>query len=126
MPPEIKDQALLLDMLDSARAVSEMVAGMGLQTYAADRRTRRAVEREVEIIGEAARKVSEAFRDAHSQIPWRKIMGQRHKLAHEYGEIEDAILWRVATIHVPELIAMLEPLVPPDAGDQGATTSPLT
>ena len=115
MPREIEDQALLLDMLDSARAVREMVTGMDFRSYSADRRTRRAVEREVEIIGEAARKVSDAFRDAHPQIPWRKIMGQRHKLAHEYGEIEDEILWRVATVHIPELIAMLEPLVPPDA-----------
>jgi uncharacterized protein with HEPN domain len=114
MPPETADLALLLDMLDSARAVREMVAGMHFQAYASDRRTRRAVEREVEIIGEAARKVSEPFRNAHSDVPWRKIMGQRHRLAHEYGEIEDEILWRVATMHVPELIAMLEPLIPPD------------
>jgi uncharacterized protein with HEPN domain len=113
MRPETQDQALLLDMLDSARAVVQMVSGMTYEVYAADRRTRRAVEREVEIIGEAARKVSQTFQDSHPEIPWRKIMGQRHKLAHEYGEIEDAVLWRVATFHVPELIAQLEPLVPP-------------
>jgi uncharacterized protein with HEPN domain len=118
MPREIEDQALLLDTLDSARAVREMVAGMDLQTYAGDRRTRRAVEREVEMIGEAARKVSESFRLAHPQIPWRKIMGQRHRLAHEYGEIEDEILWRVATVHIPELIILLDPLVSPEAGDK--------
>ena len=106
------DAALLLDMMDSARAIVEMVSEMMYTTYVRDRRTRRAIEREVEIIGEAARKVSPACRDAHPEVPWRKIVAQRHKLAHEYGEIEDEILWRVATVHVPELIELLKPLAP--------------
>jgi uncharacterized protein with HEPN domain len=105
MPRETEDQALLLDMVDSARSVVEMIAGMTFDHYVNDRRTRRAVEREVEIIGEAARAVSDGFQQAHPDIPWRKIIGQRHKLDHEYGEIQDEILWRVATIHAPELIA---------------------
>ena len=113
MRPELHDQALLLDMLDSAKAVVEMASGLTEAGYAADRRTRRAVEREIEIIGEAARKVSQAFQDAHPQVPWRKIMAQRHKLAHEYAEIQDEIVWRVATVHIPELIAQLEPLIIP-------------
>ena len=118
MPHSHEDAALLLDMMDSARAIVEMVSGMGYSDYAGDRRTRRAIEREVEIIGEAARKVSEGLQDAHREIPWRKIVGQRHKLAHEYGEIEDEILWRVATVHVPELIDLLAPLIPPNSTDE--------
>ena len=117
MQPEIRDQALLLDMLDSARAVVLMVSGITSTHYSEDRRTRRAVEREVEIIGEAAGKVSKSFREAHPEIPWRKIIGQRHILAHEYGEIEDEIIWRVATVHIPELIALLEPVVPEMGSD---------
>jgi len=113
MPHSDQDPALLLDMMDSARAIVEMVSGMTYEAYAGDRRTRRAIEREVEIIGEAARKVSRAFQEAHPEVPWRRIVAQRHKLAHEYGEIEDEILWRVATVHIPELIALVEPLVPP-------------
>ena len=81
MPRSQEDPALLLDMMDSARAIVEMVAGMTYSAYAADRRTRRAIEREIEIIGEAARKVSAGFQDAHPQVPWRKIVAQRHKLA---------------------------------------------
>lgn len=64
---------------------------------------RSAVERQIEIIGEAARRVSDDFRVAHPEIAWRPIIAQRHILAHEYGEIEDDLIWRVATIHVPEL-----------------------
>jgi len=113
-----RDPALLVDMLDSARAVVELVRGMTYVAYTRDRRTRRAVEREVEIIGEAARNVSEVFQESHPDIPWRKIVAQRHKLAHEYGEIQDEILWKVATVHVPELIPLLEPLIPPLPDEQ--------
>ena len=73
----------------------------------------RAVERAVEIIGEAARQVSDDFRRAHPAISWRPIIAQRHVLAHEYGEIMQERIWRVATTHVPALIAQLEPLIPP-------------
>jgi uncharacterized protein with HEPN domain len=107
------DAAFLWDMLDSARSVVELTAGMNFHQYQQDRRTRRAVEREVEIIGEAARKVSAEFQQAHPDVPWRKIIAQRHKLAHEYGEIQDVILWRVVTIHVPELMEQLKILTPP-------------
>ncbi len=113
MPPELGDPAYLWDMLDAAQAVVRFMAGRDIDAYTADEVLRAAVERKIEIIGEAARRVSESFRLAHPEVPWRKVMAQRHVLAHDYGEIEDDIIWRVATIHVPELIALLEPLVPP-------------
>lgn len=71
------------------------------------------MERQIEIIGEAARHVSKPFRDAHPEIVWKGITGQRHVLAHEYGEILDERVWRVATVHVPTLIEQLRPLIPP-------------
>jgi uncharacterized protein with HEPN domain len=75
---------------------------------------RGAVERHLEIIGEAANKVSEAFRQAHPEIPWRQMIAQRHVLVHEYGEIKHERIWQVATVHLPGLIAGLEPLLPPE------------
>lgn len=111
MQPSIQDQSLLLDMADSPRSILDMVSGITFSDYTRDRRTRRAVEREIEIIGEAARSVSESFKEAHPEIPWRKIVAQRHKLAHEYGEIQDEILWRVVSVHIPEPIKMLQALI---------------
>ena len=101
MRPEESDLAYLWDMLDAVRAISGFV------------RERGAVERHVEIIGEAAGRVSAAFREAHPEIPWRRIVAQRHVLAHEYGEIEHELIWKVATVHIPELIDALDGLVPP-------------
>ncbi len=107
-----EDAAWLLDMLTAAQAVQSFVAGRTFEQYTVDLLFRSAVERQVEIIGEAARGLSEAFKDAHPEIPWRPIMAQRHRLAHEYGEIDDALIWNVATVHVPRLIEQIEPLTP--------------
>ncbi len=72
-----------------------------------------AVERAMEITGEAAARVSAEFRAAHPEVPWRAIIGQRNVLAHKYGEIEQDRIWTVATTDIPHLIGQLEPLIPP-------------
>ena len=71
------------------------------------------MERKLEIIGEAARSISDQFQRDHPEVPWRGIIAQRHFLAHEYGEVRQEKLWRVATTRIPELIAMLTGLLPP-------------
>ena len=57
--------------------------------------------------------MSETFQRAHPEIPWQRIIAQRNVLAHEYGEIEHFIIWKVVITHIPVLIASLEPLIPP-------------
>ena len=106
------DRVYLWDMLTAARAVVEFTRGRTLAEYEANLLLRSAVERQIEIIGEAARRVSAEFQAAHVEIAWRPIQAQRHVLAHDYGEIKHDRIWRVAEKHIPELIALLEPLVP--------------
>jgi uncharacterized protein with HEPN domain len=113
MQPDAADAACLLDMLTAAQAVARHVRGHTFDTYMGNEIVRDAVERKVEIIGEAARSISQAFQDAHPEVSWRPIIAQRHVLAHDYGDIDHTILWRVATIHVPRLIELLTPLLPP-------------
>ena len=112
MQPESKDAAYLWDMLDAARAIQKFVVSRSFADYGADRMLRGAVERHIEIIGEAAIRVSRGFRAAHPEIPWQRIIAQRNVLAHEYGEIDDALVWRVATDRIPELTGQLERIVP--------------
>jgi uncharacterized protein with HEPN domain len=107
------DNVYLWDMLTAARAVESFVKNRTTADYLADLMLRSAVERQIEIIGEAARHVSSTFQASHPEIPWRPIQAQRHVLAHDYGEIRHERLWRVAKVHIPELIRQLEPLVPP-------------
>jgi uncharacterized protein with HEPN domain len=114
MPPEKKlDAAFLLDMLNSARVVLRYVQGRVRGDLDRDEMLRDALERRIEVIGEAARGVSTAFRDAHPEVPWKKITATRHILAHDYGEVNHDILWRIATIHIKELVGQIEPLIPP-------------
>jgi len=116
MPAVDLDSAYLSDMpgdtLDSARSACEFTAGVRFDAYQRDRKLQMAVERAVEIIGEAARRVSEEFRSAHPEIPWRSMIAQRNVLAHEYGEIKQERVWLLVTENLPALIRDLEKLVP--------------
>ena len=81
------------------------------------------VERRIEIIGEAARRVSESFKDAHPEIPWRRMIAQRNVLAHEYDEVDDRLMWRVIAENIPQLVRTLEGLLttqPPPDPEPGA------
>ena len=113
MRPDERDAAYIWDMLDSARTLQDFVSGVTFFAYSQEKKLRLAVERALEIIGEAARRVSETYRQAHSEIPWQSIIAQRNVLAHEYGEIKHELIWKVATIRIPELISILEKLTPP-------------
>ena len=74
-------------MWDAAKAIQEFISGKTFHHYEHDRMLRGAVERHLEIIGEAANRVSIDFQTKHPEIPWRRIIAQRHVIAHEYGEI---------------------------------------
>ena len=117
MRPEDRDTGCLWDMLDAARTVRDFTTGVGLDEYRADRKLQLAVERAIEIIGEAARLVSASFKEKHPEIPWQQIIAQRHVLAHDYGEISHDRIWLVATRRIPDLIHQLEPFLPPPPAD---------
>lgn len=107
------DAAWLSDMLRASRRVVEFTAGMSLEQYATNWLVQSAVERQIEIVGEAANRVSTEFQSRHPEIPWRGIIAQRHVLAHEYGTIEHDRIWKIIAVHIPDLIRSLEPLIPP-------------
>ncbi|MCD4831666.1 MAG: DUF86 domain-containing protein [Anaerohalosphaeraceae bacterium] len=111
MQPEQKNAAYLWDMLDAAQMVEQLSSGQDFAQYSKDRRTQLAIERSLEIIGEAAGRVSALFRDAHPEIPWHQIIAQRNVLIHEYGEIKQERIWKVVKENIPQLIEQLKPLV---------------
>ena len=107
-----RDAAYLWDMLEASLNVVEFVHGKTFADYKKDRLLQSAVERQIEILGEAANKVSKEFCSLHSEIPWRQIIGQRNILAHEYKDVAAKLIWQVAVSHVPALIKVLRPLIP--------------
>jgi uncharacterized protein with HEPN domain len=68
----------------------------------------------IERIGEAASHVSAAFRAEHPEMPWKVIIGMRHKLIHDYFEIDLDLVWKAAKVDAPRLIELLQPLTPPE------------
>ncbi len=112
MRPDDHDIARLIDMLDAARLLRGFVIDRCEADLARDAMFRLAVERAAEIVGEAARNVSRPTQAAYPQIPWQKIVQQRHIMAHEYGRIRIDVLWRIASFHIPSLIPQLEAIIP--------------
>ncbi|MEK6676789.1 MAG: HepT-like ribonuclease domain-containing protein [Planctomycetota bacterium] len=117
MRPDCADAGYLWDMLKYARGVVSALRGVSYDSYLSDENLRLAIERRIEIIGEAARRISPEFQQAHPEFPWHSMIGQRNVLAHEYGEIEDERIWRVAVENIPRLIELLEPIVPSPEGE---------
>lgn len=108
MQPESKDMARLWDMLDAARAAMQFTDKIKFEDFLANRMVRNAVERNLEIIGEAARCVSKTFRDSLPDIPWRAMIALRNVLTHEYGEIRHERIWLICKEQLALLIQQLE------------------
>lgn len=113
MPASQRDAAHLWDMLQAARDCMEFVAQATYDEFCANRMMHSAVERRLEILGEAASRVSETFQLSHPEIPWKEIKGIRIVLAHRYGDVNLHQLWQTLERDIPDLLPNLEVLIPP-------------
>jgi uncharacterized protein with HEPN domain len=103
-----KDTNYLLDMLTAIQLIQSYTLGKSQQDLGKDQLLQDAVTRRIEILGEAARRVSEKMRSEMPDIPWYQIIGMRNILAHEYDDIDLDIVWRVIQQELPILIPILE------------------
>lgn len=113
-PPE--EEVLLRDMLDHARRAVSAVAGKERADLDADFILAAALERFIEVVGEAASKVSPETKADTPQIPWREIVGMRNRLVHGYASVDHDIVWDVVAGDLKEVIDSLEMLL-----DEGET-----
>ncbi len=109
-----RDLDHLSDMLDSARLICEYTATTDRLAFEADLMLQDAVIRRFEVLGEAARRVSERVKELHPHLPWPQIIGIRNVVIHQYDVVDLDILWRTIREDVPELIRDLELLVDED------------
>ncbi len=109
LPREIN---YLLDVLEAARLLQTFVEGVDWDTFENDLMRRAAVMRQLEIMGEAARRLSEETRLELSEIPWRQIIGMRNRLIHGYDDVDLAIVWDTIQNDLPLVVAQLEQVVP--------------
>ncbi len=102
-----RDAALLLDMLLAARDARSFIASLDEAAFLESRLHQECSNRSLEVIGEAASKLSDSTRAAHPEISWRDIMGMRHRLIHGYADMRLDIVWMVASQRLTELITSL-------------------
>jgi uncharacterized protein with HEPN domain len=104
-----RDPRVVLEhMLEAIDDIEQITVGRGFEVYAADRPSRRAVERCIEIISEASRRLPPDLKTRHPLIPWSKIAGIGNVLRHDYDAVNDATIWHAATV---DLLPLKEALM---------------
>jgi uncharacterized protein with HEPN domain len=99
-------------MLDHAREAAGMIGGRTRRDLDTDRMLQLAVTHLIEVIGEAASRVTQAGREQHTEIPWNEVIGTRHRIVHGYDSVNHDIVWRILTEELPGLIGALERALP--------------
>lgn len=108
------DSVFLGHMLDIARKAVGKATGISRAEFDADEDRRIVIAHFLQVIGEAAKRVSLETRRSHPDIPWAEIIGMRHRLVHDYLDVDYDIVWDVARHQLPSLIPKLDSLVPPE------------
>ena len=102
------DVDLIGDILICMDKILSFVEGLSYDDFRDDVKTQDAVIRNIEIIGEAVKLLSEDIKANHNDIPWREIAATRNYLIHDYFGVNIDIIWEIATIDIPNLKPQIE------------------
>lgn len=105
------DSLYLVHMLEMARKIVAKIEESGREEYDKDENLRLAVTHLIQVIGEAAGRVSQPTRAAYPDIPWREITGMRNRIVHDYLNIDEDVVWQVSIADLPPLITLLGKIV---------------
>jgi uncharacterized protein with HEPN domain len=109
MPPD--DALFIGHMLDMARTAQGLIVGATRDQLDSDVKLQLALVRALQVIGEAAWRISAPFKQQHPTVPWIQIAAFRHRAVHDYFAIDYDIVWRIASNELQPLIDYLSPLV---------------
>lgn len=112
--PSVNERDVLYfgHMVDAAREALDLAHDADRTTFDSNRMMRLALTHLVQIVGEAARKVSAESRGAHPEIPWQEIIGMRHVLVHDYEGVKEPKVWETVVDDLPALVAAIEAFLP--------------
>ena len=102
------DESSLIHIRDNIHAARRFTAGLSYEAFAASRLTFYATTRALEILSEAARRLSPALRDRHPSLPWKQIMGIGNVLRHDYDDVQEGMIWMTVQDHLDPLLAAVE------------------
>ncbi|MGB0562904.1 MAG: DUF86 domain-containing protein [Spirulinaceae cyanobacterium] len=105
-----KDQDSVIDILNAIAEIRRSMAGVSLTQFSANREKQAAILYFLIIMGEASKRISQAFQAAHPEIDWRGIAGMRDILAHQYDRVDIQVIWDVVQIDLLPLSVSLQEL----------------
>jgi uncharacterized protein with HEPN domain len=105
------DRIRLTHMVEAAEEIAQFIAGQSRAALDSDRKLLFAVVRAIEILGEAASRLSEETRLGAPSVPWKSIVGMRNRVVHAYWDVDPEIVWKTATEEVPHILPMLRALL---------------
>jgi uncharacterized protein with HEPN domain len=103
-----RDLSYLIDIVDCITDINEFTQSIHFSDFEKDKMRKLAVERQLEVIGQAANKISKETQNELKNIPWNNIIGLRNKLAHDYGEILAERIWNISKTSLQELLKEIE------------------
>ena len=115
------DQISLVDMLNHAKEAVDLLGEASLDDLEGDRVMQLALRKLVEVVGEAANRVSEETQQQHTSIAWGEIIGTRNRMVHGYDDVDLSILWDIIKNDLPPLIGQLEILIWEQAKEEEGT-----
>ena len=106
------DEIIVLDIIRAARLAMDFKQGVDKAEFLEDIKTQSAVLHQLMVMGEAVKRLSMAYRDEHPHIPWKVIAGMRDVLIHGYDIVDLNEVWKTVDADVPQVLPLLEKLVP--------------
>ena len=106
-----RNKLRLNHILEATRHIAEFLVNVSKDEFESDYEKQSAVIRQIEIIGEAASKLSREFTDSKKQVDWPRVIGMRHKMIHDYFEVEVSIVWETIQNDVPKLRNQIEEVI---------------
>jgi len=103
-----RDKEYMLDILEAAKLAIDYIGDKTREEFFEDLQCQDAVIRRLEIIGEAARRISEETQAAYPDLPWSDMVGMRNIMIHEYDDVDLVIVWETVNNDLPPLIDALE------------------
>ncbi|MDR3339409.1 MAG: DUF86 domain-containing protein [Candidatus Symbiothrix sp.] len=103
-------ELLIEDILESCNKIINYTKGISYDDFVLDQKTVDAVIRNFEIIGEAANRLPDEYKDAHPEIDWFRIRGFRNRIVHDYFGIDYSIVWQIKETYLPLMINNLNQL----------------
>ena len=112
-----RDLGGVADIVEAAQDIADFLKGVTEEEFLHNKFIRSAIIRQLEIIGEATKRLSATFRETHPSVPWKDMAGLRDRLIHAYDDLDLDRVWDAAANVLPKVRAQLEPLLPTEPRD---------